>query len=170
MIALLFLIGNLIFALFIFFLTLAFVTGAPFVPSTKRTSESMIGLAHITRDMHVYDLGAGDGRLLFQAAQKGANAIGFEINPFLVLFTKLKILLSRKQKNVRVFWKNFWNADFGDADIVFIYLLPWKMEKLEQKLCTVLKPGSLVVSNSFVFPHLTAVASDISAHVYVFRI
>ncbi len=170
MIAVMFLGVQLFFVLLIFFLLMAFVTGAPFVPSTKQTAIKMIELAHIKPDMTVYDLGSGDGRLLFLAAQKGATAIGLEINPFLVLWTWLRKTLSPRRKRIRVRWQNFWQADFSGADVAFIYLLPWKMDKLANKLASELKPGSLIVSNSFIFPKWKILRQDKLLHVYVFSV
>ena len=64
-----------------------------------------------------------------------------EINPFLVLWTWIKKMLSKRPKTgsnpedrITVHWKNFWNADLHDADVVFVYLLPWRMGKLESML------------------------------------
>jgi len=163
-----FLILQLLFALLFFYLSLAFLTGAPFVPSTNSTAAIMIKLANIKKGMRIYDLGSGEGKLLFSAAKNGATAIGLEINPYLVCFTNMKALFSPYRKKIHVYWKNFWGANYKEADIVFVYLLPWRMEQLEQKLIRELKPGSKIVSNSFIFPHLTCTAKNADAHVYVF--
>ena len=64
-----FLLLNLSFAIFLFFAIIAFLTGAPFVPSTKNTAAAMIRLARIKPGMTIVDLGSGDGRLLFQACR-----------------------------------------------------------------------------------------------------
>lgn len=120
--------------------------------------------------MKVYDLGSGDGRLLKLAAERGCQAVGFEINPFLVFFTKIRFYFSPYRKLIRVHWSNFWKADFRDADAVFVYLLPWKMVKLENILKDKLGPGALIVSNSFIFPHLKLIRKDESSHVYVFKV
>lgn len=165
----LFLIFHLSFGLLIFFLTIAFVTGAPFVPSTKKVSEKMIALANIKKGDIVYDLGSGDGRLLFLAVKEGAGkAIGFEINPYLVLYTWIKILLSPDKNHLGVMLKNFWRADLRNADVVFVYLLPWRMEALAKKLIKELKPGARIVSNSFIFPNWKILRKDDPTHVYVF--
>jgi hypothetical protein len=160
---------NLSFAFLIFFLTLAFVTGAPFVPSTNIVTQKMIELSQLKSGMTIYDLGSGDGRLLFAAAEKGVNAIGYEINPFLVLLTNIRKLFSSKRSLIHIYWKNFWNADLKDADVVYVYLLPWRMEKLKHLLSKQLKSGSLVVSNSFIFPNWTISNKDSLCHVYVFK-
>ena len=114
-----------------FFLPSHFVTGAPFVPSTNESTSALIRLSKLRPGMNLYDLGSGDGRLLFEAARKGANAYGIEINPFLVLYTKIRVLFSPYRKLITVRWGNFWNALLMDSDVVCIYLLPWRMEKLE---------------------------------------
>lgn len=166
----LFLLLNLFFALFILFLTLAFVTGAPFVKSSKKATDAMIRLAQIKPGMNVYDLGSGDGTLLFRAAAHGANAVGLEINPFLVLWSRLKIFLSPYKTKITVRWQNFWGADLGDADVVFVYLLPWRMESLETLLRKHCKAGTRIVSNSFIFPTTARTGEDKEAHVYGFRV
>jgi len=136
-----FLLIQLGFVVFLFFLTIAFVTGAPFVPSTKLTAQAMIRLAKLKPGMRIYDLGSGDGRLLFLAAKEGVTAIGFEINPFLVVFSWIKKMASDQRDHIGIHWQNFWNTKLSDADVVFIYLLPWKMDALSAKLKKELKPG-----------------------------
>ena len=165
-----FLLLNISFALFIFFLTLAFITGAPFVRSNKKAVNAMIRLAKLKPGMRVYDLGSGDATLLFRAASLGAIAVGLEINPFLVIWSYVKILFSTHRKKINIHWQNFWSANFRDADVVFVYLLPWRMKSLEKLLLTRCKPGTLVVSNSFIFPSLKSLETDTEAHVYSFRV
>jgi len=169
-ISLIFLTLNLSFALFILFLTLAFITGAPFVRSNKKAADAMIRLAKIKPSMKVYDLGSGDATLLFRAAALGAITVGSEINPFLVLWSLLKILFSSNRKRITVRWQNFWRADLREADVVFVYLLPWRMKSLENLLKKRCKMGTRIVSNSFIFPALRRVSEDPDAHVYVFEV
>ena len=161
---------QILFAIYLVYYIVAFLSGAPFVPTTEATARSMITLAHLKPGVTVYDLGSGDGRLLLLAAQKGAKAIGIEINLILVIFTRVRFLFSPYRKLVSVRWQSFWKADMGNADVVFIYLLPLRMGRLEKLLIQKLKPGTIIVSNSFIFPHLKVARSDPANHVYVFRI
>ena len=107
----LFLILQILFAVFFFYLCIAFITGAPFVPSTDPVSRTMIQLAHIKKGMTVYDLGSGNGKLLFLAAEKDAVAIGLEINPFLVLLSNLRAYVSPYRERIKTYWKNLWKTD-----------------------------------------------------------
>jgi len=90
MLTIFFLILQLLFAVFFFYLCLAFIIGAPFVPSTNTVSDIMIRFAHIKKGMVVYDLGSGNGKLLFLSAKKGAIAKGLEINPYLVILSNIR--------------------------------------------------------------------------------
>ncbi len=170
MIALIFLILQLLMAGFFLFLCLAFVTGGPFVPSSKRAVEAMVTLAKLRPGQTVIDVGSGDGRVLFEAAKQGANSVGIEINPYLVLYTRIQAFFGPHRKSVTVLWKNLWAADLSQADVMFVYLIPWKMDVLAEKLKRELKPGALVISNSFIFPKWKIERKDADHHIYVFRI
>jgi SAM-dependent methyltransferase len=141
---------------------IASLTGAPFVPTKNAPADAMIRLAEIHTGDVVYDLGSGNGKLLLLAAKKGAKAIGYEINPILVLLSNLR--------GGRTRWKNFWGADIRDADVIFIYLLPWKMDRLAEKIRRECKKGTVIVSNSFIFPGWKILRQDTANHVYVFRV
>lgn len=167
---LIFLLFQLLFAFFFVYLCLAFVTGAPFVPSTPKTASSMIALSGCKAGENLIDLGSGEGRLVRLAAAKGAHAVGVEINPYLVWWSRIVSSFFRYPGTVRFIRGNFWSTNVTHADVVCVYLLPWKMERLEQKLRTECKHGARIVSNSFVFPNLPCIAKDETLHVYVFQI
>lgn len=170
MLSWLFLSIQFFLAVFFFYLVLAFYTGAPFVPSTDKTSKAMIKHAYIKKGMRVLDLGSGNGKLLFLAAQRGAYAIGYEINPFLVLTASIFALFTPFRKRIKNVWKNLWTADIGDADVIFVYLIPWKMDKLENKLLREARPETRIVCNSFLFNRIPCTKKDHDNHVYVFTI
>ena len=170
MLYLLALVLQLSLGVFIIFLCLSFVTGAPFVPSTTDAARTMVDNAHIEKGSVVYDLGSGSGKILILSASRGATAIGFEINPFLVLFTRFLSFFSPHRNRIRVYWKDFWKRNYKDADVVFIYLLPWRMSELKAKLIQELKPGARIVSNSFLFPDWKPVYENLANHVFVYKI
>ncbi|OGG01821.1 hypothetical protein A2Z33_01025 [Candidatus Gottesmanbacteria bacterium RBG_16_52_11] len=168
--AIFFLIVQLGFLFLIIFMTLAFLTGAPYVPSSPKAASAMIRLAKCRRGMTVYDLGSGDGKLLILAAATGARAVGIEINPYLLVYSLIRAWLSPYRRQIRVIWRSFWSCRLTDADIVFLYLVPWRMERLEKHLIKKLKPGTVIVSNSFMFPTIPKIAADAENHIYAYRI
>lgn len=168
--SILFLFVQLAFAGFMLYLLIAFVTGGPFVPSQMSRAKRMIALAKLSSKSVVYDLGSGDGRLLMLAAQKGAHVVGVEINPYLVWYSRLRAFLSPRRNRIRVLWKNLWKTDIHEANVVFVYLLPFRMNELAAKLKQELNPGSLVIINSFIFPGWKILRQDATHHVYVYEV
>jgi len=161
---------QLFFAGFFLFLCLSFVTGGPFVPSKAQSVDAMVKLARIRPGQTIMDVGSGDGRVLFAAAKHRAFVVGIELNPYLVSYTRIRAFLGQYRSTVRVLWGDLWKTNLSQADVVFVYLIPWKMDTLAAKLKKELKPGSLVVSNSFIFPQWKVLRKDSTHHVYAFRI
>lgn len=170
MLELLFVVLNITFAIYLIYYIVAFISGAPFVPTTNSTAESMMNLAGLKKGMVAYDLGSGEGKLLKLIAHRGATAKGIEINPLLVVYTWIRFLFTPLRKHVTVRWGSFWNATISDADVVFVYLLPLRMERLEKKLMTECKKETRIVSNSFMFPHIPLEKKDAKHHVFVYKI
>ena len=86
---------------------IAAFTGAPYVPSLKRDlSTAFDKLYKLGKKDLLVDLGSGDGKVLGAAIKRGARATGVEINPFLVLWTKLK------HKKAKVFCGNIFRFKF----------------------------------------------------------
>src|SRR5579863_3157455 len=64
--------------------------GAPYVPSHRRFARAAFRTLYPLSDKDVLvDLGSGDGIILRLAAERGARAVGYEINPILVAITWL---------------------------------------------------------------------------------
>lgn len=163
------LIIQVLIAIFILFLCLAFFFGAPFVPSRNKVAKKMLEFANISESDYVIDLGSGDGRLLFLAAKKKPKKIvGIEINPWLVIYTWLRSTFLSRMGRPQVVWGNFWKQDLSQATVVFVYLLPWKMDNLAKKLKRELKPGTRVISNSFVLPGWKQKQYDADSQVFEF--
>lgn len=121
-------------------------TSGPFVPSSRKRHENMMKLANIKSTDVVYDLGCGDGRLVFQASKKAKAAIGYELSVPLYLFGKMRQLFYPKAS---IRYGNIWRQDYREASVIFCYLLPRAMKQFYKEVWPNLKPGTRVVSNAF---------------------
>src|SRR5690606_7426314 len=80
--------------------------GAPYVPTRKKQVDEVFDkLYKLSPNDVLVDIGSGDGKLLRAASARGARAVGYELNPLLVLLTKF---LSRGDHRVKVHCQNFW--------------------------------------------------------------
>lgn len=144
--------------LFIFyaliFIIIPLFVGASYEGTKISTMKKMIEFADVKNGERVVDLGSGDGRLLIAFAERGVEAHGYEINPFLVLYSRRKIRKRGLQTRALVHWKNFWKVDLSKFNVVTIFQVGYVMEKLERKLRRELHAGSRIVSNNWWFPTL----------------
>ncbi len=120
------------------------------------------------------DIGCGDGRSLREARKRyGALCHGFEINP--LAFLKANLLTSWR-RGITVFYRNFWRADLGKADVVACYLFPDVMRRVGEKLAGELADGSRVISFNFPIPGWkprSVLHADSKLHndpIYIYRI
>jgi cyclopropane fatty-acyl-phospholipid synthase-like methyltransferase len=141
--------------------------GAIYVPTTDKNSDKMLELLSITPGQKVVDLGAGDGRLIIAMARKGAEAHGYEINPFLVTIAKKKITEAGLEGKAFMYCKNLWKQDISSFDSVAIYAMKHMVAGLEKKFEKELKPGAKVVSNYFTLPSWKPVKSEGSVYLYI---
>ncbi|MDY6896079.1 MAG: SAM-dependent methyltransferase [Thermotogota bacterium] len=162
-----FIILLLLILYLLFFWVIPFsLKGAIFDPSKKRDVEKMVAIAEIKGEEISADLGSGDGRVVIAFAKKGRQAHGFEINPFLVLISRLNIRRAGLKGKAFIHWKNFWKADLSKFDIITVFQVDFAMNKLENKLKKELKPGAKVISNQWTFPNWKYSKYENSIYVY----
>ena len=139
-------------AMVMYLLARPIMRGAIYFPTSSRNIDVILGFAKIVSGQRVVDLGSGDGRILIAAAQQGAFATGYEINPLLVWKSRRAIAKAGMANQATVIWKSFWRVDFSEFDTVIVYGIPYIMDQLQRKLERELKPGSTVISNIYKFP------------------
>ncbi|OGO18376.1 MAG: hypothetical protein A2Z14_15515 [Chloroflexi bacterium RBG_16_48_8] len=125
------------------------LSGLPWVPTHLKRIRKALELSALRPDEILYDLGAGDGRVLVQAArQYGARAVGIELSPTHCVLAWLRVLLSSVFNRVSIRWGNFYKMNLGEADVVFAYLTPAHAMRLRPQLESQLRTGSRVVTIS----------------------
>lgn len=125
---------------------------APFVTSPQPIVEKMLEIARLKRGETVYDLGCGDGRILFSAVKNfGARAVGVELSETLARRTVERAELLGLKDQVTVIQGDMMEVDLKDADVVSLYLMTEANDQLRPKLERELKRGARVVSLEFKF-------------------
>jgi cyclopropane fatty-acyl-phospholipid synthase-like methyltransferase len=125
---------------------------------------AMLALSKIKVAERVYDLGCGDGRLVFAAAKHGAIAIGYEMSIPAYLLAKSSSLFHKKSS---IRYGNLWKQDYRDADVIFCYFLKDTMQDFEAKIWPTLKTGCRVVSHAFAMKNVKESGREGDAVLYV---
>lgn len=141
-------------------------TGAIYVPSEHATARKMVQLSGVTTGDAIADLGSGDGRILIEAASRGANAHGSEINADLVAQSQDTIADTGQSSRAQVTQQSFWDEDLGKYAAITVFQSSKVMAELEEKVLRECKKGTTIVSNRWKFPNLTPVYTSGVIFVY----
>jgi len=122
----------------------------PYVQTPNSVVHEMLALAAVRDDDVVYDLGAGDGRIVIAAARwRGARGVGIEIDPDLVSQARRDAERAGVADRVRFERADLFAAPLGDATVVTLYLSPELNARLHPRLLAELRPGARIVSHQF---------------------
>lgn len=143
------LVIDIVLFVFIFIPTMvAFLSGAPWVPTPMARVKKMLELADIKPGETVYDIGCGDGRMVITASKEfGAKGVGVELSPLLYIAARIRNFLTRG--NATFLLRDLRYHSLADADVVMFYLMPETLKKLTPKFAKELKPGARLISYAF---------------------
>ena len=124
---------------------------APFVPTPLNVVKKMLELAKASPEDTLFDLGCGDGRILFTAVEKFnvKKAVGIDLNPTMI--RKIELMIEEKglEDRVEVHNNNFFEVNLTPAPLVTLYLTTSGNSKLKPKFEKELTAGARVVSHDF---------------------
>jgi predicted RNA methylase len=146
-----------------------------YVPTPKDIVRQMLQLASLRRGESLFDLGAGDGRIIIEAVRRfGARAVGVEIDPERI--SRIRERLNATKTQAELIEANLFHVDLSSADVIAIYLSDSANAKLAPKLRSELKVGARVVSLDYALPgwvperELEVNTSGITRKLYLYRI
>ena len=110
---------------------LVVLRGAPYVPSKRKLLDRAFTKLYPLSDKDtLVDIGSGDGVVLRAAAHRGAKAIGYEINPILVVISRF---ISRSPL-ISVRLMDFWYADLPtETTVIYTFGEARDIKKMFEK-------------------------------------
>jgi SAM-dependent methyltransferase len=122
----------------------------PYVPTPQEVVDKMLQMARVGAKDVVYDLGCGDGRIVITAAKRfGARGVGIDLNPERIAEANANARAAKVEDRVKFMTGDLFQADFSEATVVALYLLPSVNAALRPQLWRQLKVGTRVVSHEF---------------------
>ena len=159
----------LLFILILLWILIPALYGLPPVPTKAERIRKALQLANLRPRETLYDLGAGDGRVLFIAARElGARAVGIEVGPIQCAMIWLRLTANGFGNQIQIKWANFYRADLREADVVFVYATTTETMKLAPHLEKQMKPSARLVSVSADFPEWEPSAVDEHELIFVY--
>jgi len=123
--------------------------GVPFVPTRQKALADIFDNLMFSPKDVFFDLGSGDGRLVFYIAKKyNIKAYGVELNPLLHFACKLKKKLFG-HKSAFFIRKNALNVNLKKATVIYLFLFPEITNKLYKKIKRQCKAKTVIISHGF---------------------
>ncbi|KAJ7338351.1 hypothetical protein JRQ81_011342 [Phrynocephalus forsythii] len=105
----------------------------PYVPATSTQMEHVLKMLK-GRHGSLVDVGSGDGRIVIAAAKVGFRAVGYELNPWLVWYSRYRALREGVHQHARFYISDLWKVSFSQYTNVVIFGVPQMMLQLGEKL------------------------------------
>jgi len=120
------------------------------MPTSVKVRKTLFSSLPHLKQGKVVDLGSGWGHLIFPLAKRyqTCQVIGYENSPIPYFFS----FFMNYASNLKIVRKDFLKVSLQDVDLVVCYLFPKMMERLKGKFKEELKPGTKVISHTFVIP------------------
>ncbi len=126
------------------------LAGAQLVTTPRDVYPLILQLTDLKSSERFLELGSGLGHVTaFVADHTTAAATGIDAVPLWVILAH--ILHRRSQATFKV--GSCYTADFSTVDVVYCYLLPPMLARLEPTFAAELRPGSRVISYGFPLPN-----------------
>ena len=125
------------------------IMGAPYVPTSKKQVKDILKKAELKPGQIFMELGSGDGRVVREAVKHyRVRGIGIDANNLLVILSRL-YAKREKISSVEFRKQNMFETDLKDVDVLYLFLMPELLKKMNAKFLHELKPGALVISHGF---------------------
>lgn len=146
----------------------------PLYLSNTPTAAALVELTEDIPALRLVDLGAGIGSVVrpLARARPDGRFTGVENAPASWLIGRLR---TARLANCRWLWGNLWQTDLATFDVAYAFLSPAPMATLWGKAKREMRPGSLLISNSFPIPgveatSIVAVADGRQTQLYCYRL
>jgi hypothetical protein len=128
----------------------------PLFLTGRRAREALLELLPKDDPIVFVDAGCGFGGVVATVGSERPTrrCVGLETAWLPWLVSHIRCALS--PNHLKIERRDLWNYDLSEVDVLYAYLSPVPMARLWQKACAQMRPGTLLISNSFVVPDLEA--------------
>lgn len=129
----------------------AFSEQVPLYLSGKKTVDGLAKQLDSNQPFSFADFGCGLGSVLAPLARRFPQAqfVGYETAPLPYLVAKLRSL---SIKNLKIKRESFWATKWNRYDVIYCFLSPAPMPEIAAQAKNRVKPGAVLISNTFSLP------------------
>lgn len=125
-------------------------SSTPLISTPYEVIDVLMEIINVGSHDIFYDLGCGDGRIVIEAAKRGAYGVCIELNSVLCNVVQIASRLANVVDRVKVICDDMFKINLSSVDpqptVIYLYHYLSVVELIAYKLEKELKPGTLVVS------------------------
>jgi hypothetical protein len=106
------------------------ISPIPYFPTLSVDFEAIKKALNLKNGHVLFDLGAGDGKIIFSFSDKNIKTVGVEINPYLVLVMKIRWLFYFNRKNVQILWQSLFKTNIKQASHIYLFVGPYLIDSI----------------------------------------
>lgn len=129
----------------------------PYVPTNREAIHKVFSLIKPKQGSKMLELGCGDGRVICAVVKRyDLYGRGIEKNSVFVVVARIRATLMGVSENILIKRDDARNADFGWADIVYLFMMPkfFHGEDMKKKILTETKEGTHIISHWYEIDYL----------------
>ncbi|KNC56180.1 uncharacterized protein AMSG_02195 [Thecamonas trahens ATCC 50062] len=139
----------------------------PYVPAAPTQVRMVLDqIPRLDKGARVVDLGSGDGRVVIAAAKRGAMATGYEINYWLVLYSRWRAWREGVWAQTTFRKADLWKTDLSGFDAIVVFGVAEMLAQMESKLKAELADNAQVIACRFKMPNWDPVVTIEKDHLH----
>ena len=106
------------------------ISPIPYFPTLSIDLQAIKRALNLKNGHVLFDLGAGDGKIIFSYPNKNIRTVGIEVNPYLILLMKARWLFYANRKNVQILWQSLFKTDLNPATHIYLFVGPYLIDSI----------------------------------------
>lgn len=108
----------------------------PYFPTLEKDMNRITKALNLQPGSVLYDLGAGNGKIVFRFASVSVKTVAVESNPYLVALMWLTRLFHPHKKQISIFHKNLFKTNLAAATHIYLFVGPFFINQIIKYIYT----------------------------------
>jgi len=102
----------------------------PYFPTAKTDIGQIKKTLKLKKGDVCYDLGAGNGRVVFALASAKIKVVAVESNPYLVALMLVRKLFHPFGKQIKIVWQDLFRTNLQEATYIYLFVGPFLVDSI----------------------------------------
>lgn len=106
----------------------------PYFPTLEQDFERIRQALNLKPGSVLFDLGAGDGKMVLRLAAKQVKTVAVESNPYLVAIIYLRRIFHPKKQQISILWQDLFKTNLSKATHLYLFVGPFLIDRIVESI------------------------------------